>query len=230
MKLVKKAVQGLFNSLGYTIMKNSKQERKWIDVHDAIGHNSIHKINEFYNDENLLKDYINEDRISFYKEVALHLSKAKIHMEQKHVVDVGCGTGHLLHYVSEIFPFRKATGLEYSPEAVKIAKNLFPAFEFFEYDIYHPWQEMYDIVLCTEVLEHLLYPEAGLGNLMKMCKDNGCLFITVPNGRIDTFGGHINYWSPESWDVFIQTNCKNAEIVTGTMIDNRINYALIKKQ
>lgn len=230
MRLIKKTVHGVFNLLGYKIVKDSKQDRKWIDIHDPIGHNSIEKINEFYTDQNLLKDYINEDRISFYKDVAFHLSNANIQLDQKHVVDVGCGTGHLLHYISEKFRFSKATGLEYSPEAIKVARKLFPAFEFFEYDIYHSWQEMYDLVLCTEVLEHLLYPEKGLANIWKMCKDNGCIFITVPNGRIDTFGGHINFWSPESWNVFLQSNCKNAEIVTGIMSDNRVNYALIRKQ
>jgi len=122
MTLLKKTVQGFFNSLGYTIVKNSKQERKkWIDVHDAIGHNSRENMNEFFKDENLLTDYINEDRISFYKDVAFQLSNARIDLDQQHVVDVGCGTGHLLHYISEAFKFKKATGLEYSPEAIKIA-------------------------------------------------------------------------------------------------------------
>ena len=229
MNFLKKAVLRFINSRGYKIIKNSELDMKWIDVHDAIGHNSIEKMNEFYKEENLLTSYINNDRIFFYKVVASHLSDAGIQLDQQHVADVGCGTGHLLHYISETFKFKKATGLEYSPEAIKVAKKLFPAFDFLEYDIYQPWHETYDVVLCTEVLENLLYPDKALGNMLNMCKDNGCIFITVPNGRIDTFGGHINFWSPESWNVFIENSCKNVEIVTGTLIDRKMNYALIKK-
>lgn len=194
-----------------------------------MGHNSLDKINEFYTDENLLKDYINEGRIRFYKEVAAFLRKRNIDIQNKKVVDVGCGTGHLLHFMKEEFGFEDITGLEYSPEAINVGKKLFPSFQFHEFDIYKGWNEKFDVILCTEVLEHLLYPVAALNNILNMLPSNGVAFITVPNGRIDTFGGHINFWSPESWDVFMKANTGTCKIETGIMQNNEINYVLIHK-
>ena len=54
--------------------------------------------------------------------------------------------------------------------------------------------------------------------------------ITVPNGRIDTFEGHINFWSPESWKVFIESNISDQEFeVKVGLIDNLTNFAILKR-
>jgi len=61
-----------------------------------------------------------------------------------------------------------------------------------------------------------------------MVKDKGILLITVPNGRNDTFAGHINFWSPESWDVFIEENSGGLEFSTGK-VESTLLYAVIYK-
>jgi 2-polyprenyl-3-methyl-5-hydroxy-6-metoxy-1,4-benzoquinol methylase len=93
----------------------------------------------------------------------------------------------------------------------------------------NPWHEKYDFVLCTEVLEHLLHPEIALNNIMNMLEENGKALITVPNGRTDTFGGHINFWSPESWNVFIKKNSAGFYSETGLIHNNSANYAILTK-
>ena len=229
MKFIKKSVHYLFNSLGYQLVRTRKSPQKWIDVNDPIKHNSIEKINEFYADENLLKDYVTDERLNFYKDVTAFLVTRSLDLKNKKVVDVGCGTGHLLHYIHEKYNLKEGIGLEYSSEAVKLARSLFPMFDFQEFDIYQQRNDKFDVILCTEVLEHLLYPDQALNNLLKMTDAKGKIFITVPNGRIDTFGGHINFWSPESWEVFIKKTAEGYQCETGTIRDNGINYALISK-
>src|SRR5688572_5064263 len=230
LKPVKRIVLGLFDTLGYSITKKSRIDSKWINVTNAIEHNSKDQMDKFYSDDETLMNYFDRERIEFYKEIVNLAKDRDIFSGVQSIVDAGCGTGHLLHYLQQEFGFQRATGLEYSPEAIKVAKKKFPHFDFYEFDIYKSWNQKFDLILCTEVLEHLLYPDDALGNLFSMMKDNGRLLITVPNGRFDTFGGHINFWSPESWEVFIRKNSKNFYCETGLIHGNSANYALIKKE
>jgi len=61
-----------------------------------------------------------------------------------------------------------------------------------------------------------------------MLRPKGSLLITVPNGRLDTFDGHINFWSPESWEVFIKKNTAGNEVEIGTIQKDEAIFALIK--
>lgn len=72
----------------------------------------------------------------------------------------------------------------------------------------------HDIVLCTEVLEHLMHPERALDNLMSL-RPSRAIALTVPQGRADTAGQHINFWSPESWQAFIDRNAKGWRVICG---------------
>jgi len=225
---LKKAIKRIIKKFGYTIHKKNEYKDKWVNVTNAIEHNSQTQIDNFFKDDSLLTNYINEERIEFYREVA-GLAKEKIFSPGQTVVDAGCGTGHLLYYLKEKLGFQKATGLDFSPEAIKIAKKLFPFFDFYEFDIYKGWNGKFDLVFCTEVLEHLLYPEEALVNLIAMMNENRKILITVPNGRNDTFGGHINFWSPESWEVFIKKNTQGLYTETGSLQNKNVNYAIIKK-
>jgi 2-polyprenyl-3-methyl-5-hydroxy-6-metoxy-1,4-benzoquinol methylase len=226
LKVVTGTINNFFKLFGFEIIKYEK-EKTW-HVEDSILHNSKEKINEFYSRENFLDTYIGAERLDFYNCIVNLIESKKINSTGK-VVDVGCGTGHLLNFIYDKFRFKKGTGLEYSSEALRIARKLFPSFEYHEYDVNNPWQEKYDFVLCTEVLEHLLHPEIALNNLMNMMAENGKALITVPNGRADTFGGHINFWSPESWEVFIKKNVAGLFSETGSLNNNSANYAIITK-
>ena len=226
---VKKIVLGMFDKLGYTIIKKNALDSKWIKVDNAIEHNSKDQMDKFYSDNTALTNYFDRERIEFYNEIVSFAKQKHVFSEVQSIVDAGCGTGHLLEYLKKEFGFSKATGLDFSSEAIKVAKNKFPHFDFHEFDIYKGWNEKFDLILCTEVIEHLLYPEDALINLLSMMTNKGTLIITVPNGRLDTFGGHINFWSPESWDVFIKKNTKGLHSETGLIHNNTANYAVIKK-
>lgn len=223
LKGITRATNSFLKMFGFEIVKYEKE--KGIPVADAILHNSKEKINEFYSKENFLDTYVGPSRMNFYKDVVGLLKSKGIDLSNSAVVDVGCGTGHLLHFISKELGFRKGTGLEYSAEAIKIARQLFSSFEFYEYDITAHWEHKYDFILCTEVLEHLLHPEIALKNLKNMMTEKAKVLITVPNGRLDTFGGHINFWSPESWNVFIEDNVNGHAFETGNVGDEL--FALI---
>ncbi len=230
MKIIKgitTTINNLFKLLGYEIVRYEK-EKTW-HVEDPIIHNSQEKINEFYSRENFSETYVGVHRLDFYNCIVNLIETKKINNRADKVVDVGCGTGHLLQFLSDKFKFKSGTGLEYSPEAIRIARRLFPSFDYHEYDVNNPWKENYDLVLCTEVLEHLLHPEIALTNIINMLGEEGKALITVPNGRTDTFGGHINFWSPESWGVFIKKYSVGLYSETGLIDNNSANYAILSK-
>jgi 2-polyprenyl-3-methyl-5-hydroxy-6-metoxy-1,4-benzoquinol methylase len=124
------------------------------------------------------------------------------------VADIGCGYGGLLKIVKEFDPSVNLVGVECSSSAISYIEKHRPFIRGVVGDITGPSDRLRaavgaaDIVLCTEVLEHVLTPEVALKNLLAI-KPKRAIAITVPNGRVDTASQHINFWSPESWRAFV---------------------------
>lgn len=176
-------------------------------VNDAIAANSKKNWDNWFSNDKFLKEYATPKRIASYREVIYELEEMGAFLNVKTVLDVGCGTGHFLSELHKLHPSLKLYGSDFSEESVKISKNALPNAEFFILDVYNitpDFNEKYDLVICSEVLEHLLQPEEALKNIFSLLSENGKLVLAVPNGRIDTYGGHINFWSPESWKVFVE--------------------------
>lgn len=199
-----------------------------IIIKDPVQQNSLETLNDFYSDPKIVKEYLEPERIAFYHETINIIRNHGIKLKHKHVADVGCGTGHLLKFISETESVASLTGFEYSDAALKIAKETCLKASFFKYDIYEGSSQKFDILFCTEVLEHLLYPDKALENVLNMVADTGTLLITVPNGRTDSFLGHINFWSPESWKVFIENNCEGFDCDIGLTKTSDTNYVIIQ--
>ena len=175
-----------------------------------------------------IRQYYSDERIRFFQTCLQLLKDSGIAIEDKHIVDVACGMGYQLRLVSEYKP-ASLTGLDFSRVAIEIARLLCPGGRFCEFDIYQKYNETFDVVICTEALEHLLYPSTALKNIVSMIRPQGCAFLTVPNGRMDTFDGHINFWSPESWGIFIKENCEGFDIRCGDLRKENI-YALVRSR
>ena len=185
--------------------------------------NSREAVDAFFSDANRVGDYLTTDRIAFYDEVA-ELLRARISVEGRDVADVGCGTGHLL---AELREAKSRTGYDFSTAALRIARTVCPEAHFEEHDIYDQPTRRFDIVCCCEALEHMFHPTRALGSLWDMVREDGVLLLTVPNGRRDTTLGHINFWSPESWNVFLHETLAGAQIENGPFRDETGCFAFI---
>lgn len=175
-------------------------------VVDPISENSKERFDFLFKNEGFLKGYIDKSRIAFYKDLIEFLQNKNIFENVNSIADFGCGTGHLLYFIKKLYPEKELFGSDFSQSAVDYAKKYIPNVNFEVIDIYDyipNFSEKFDLIFFTEVLEHLLYPNQALENLLNMLSVNGSLIITVPDGRIDTYRGHVNFWSPESWKVFI---------------------------
>lgn len=162
-------------------------------------HNSRENMDAFYADPHLLTHYFTKERLAFYTQVRQQLEQ--LELRPANVLDVGCGSGHLLAGLKDLYPAAGMTGVDFSAESIKLARQLHPALTFDVLSIFELDRlgREFDLVLCTEVIEHLEEADMAVESLLSRCRTGGTLVITVPHGRRDTFAGHFNFWTPESF-------------------------------
>lgn len=150
-----------------------------------------------YGDPDLLEEYLVPERLAFYESVADVCAK----LAPRTVVDVGCGTGHLLAAIVRRMPdVERVAGIDQAAAAIDRLSEVLPEAEGLVGDVYSlAVTGDFEVVLCTEVLEHLARPEAALDSLAALCAPDGHLVITVPDGELDTYEGHVNFWSEEEF-------------------------------
>ncbi|NMC00849.1 MAG: class I SAM-dependent methyltransferase [Chloroflexi bacterium] len=207
------------------------------DVGSALEHNTPERTDQLYRNARVLQHYLNPARLRYYESLVHLLPLETYH--QRHIADAGCGPGYFLLQLRrtvESAGFRPAslTGFDYSLAALEIARQILPEADFSQLDITTPLERRFDILFCMDVLEHLLYPARALHNLLQMLAPGGALVLAVPNGRYDYFAGHVNFWSPESWRVFLETAGPGYAVTTGLVGNGRlagerhVNVALLK--
>jgi len=96
------------------------------------------------------------------------------------ILEVGCGLGYLTY--SFLKSGYNITGLDISREAVDKAKEKYGN-HYVCADItkYKEESDLYDIIILTEVIEHLNTPMVFLQSLLSLLKYNGRIIITTPN-------------------------------------------------
>lgn len=116
------------------------------------------------------------------------------------VLDVGCGNGELLLALSRRRSLRRLVGMDIAASVIDENRRAFPSFEFHRADIDSAWLPIRcDLVVCSEVIEHLVAWERALVHLRRMCA--GYLIVTVPAGRmfpIDRLMGHHRHFARET--------------------------------
>ena len=172
---------------------------------DPLAHNSPSAMDRFF-------DRIDDD--TRYEEFAAALApiaaRHGICFDGKSVLDFGVGPGIVLARLLDGSTPRRVTGYDFSEAALAIAQERIPFGYFSKLDIYEGADERFDVVVCTEVLEHLEYPDRALSMLLHMTSAGGTILLTVPDGRIDQSRYHINFWSPESWVIFVRRTVDEA--------------------
>ena len=131
------------------------------------------------------------------------------------ILDVGCGNGTLCRKLAEAG--FSVVGLESSPTGVAAARQSVPGGTFYEMSVYDDPKSIaedgLDVVVSTEVIEHLFLPKALPKLARAKLKAGGFLVLSTPyhgylknlflslvNGWDRHFspgwdGGHIKFWS-----------------------------------
>lgn len=164
--------------------------------------NSRRAYERVYGDDRLLSEYLAPVRMEFYAEVAEMVAPL---CAQGSVVDIGCGAGNLLQEVVERAAPIRAVGVDYTVAGVQRAKRAVPQGEFHASSLYElDLADEFDVVLCTEVLEHLSRPDEAMRVLVRLCAGTGVIVITVPDGELDDWAGHRNFWSESELGEFLR--------------------------
>lgn len=100
------------------------------------------------------------------------------------ILDAGCGNGNISISMGSLRNNR-IIGIDPDIESIEKANRLNP----FQNVSFHPgkledfdFTEIFDIIICSEVLEHLQRPKEMLGVLKKILKKDGIFLFTIPNG------------------------------------------------
>ena len=78
----------------------------------------------------------------------------RLDLREKKVVDLGCGTGHIVNWLIETAK-AKATGYDLSCDHIEHGKKLYPELPVFCKSLYNVAATSYDLVILTDVIEHL---------------------------------------------------------------------------
>lgn len=143
------------------------------------------------------------------------------------VLDLGCGNGSLSHLIAQ--QDYEVVGVEESETGFKFARINFPDCHFIQASIYDlPYARLensFDIVISSEVIEHLFYPRELVRAAKKCLKPNGRLILTTPHhgylknlvlalsGKMDQHfnplwdGGHIKFFSVSTMTALLKSEC-----------------------
>ena len=97
------------------------------------------------------------------------------------ILEVGCGDGSFTRNLAELSSCVTAVDIS----ASQIERNAFahPEIKFVQHDVARPFpfaNEAFDVVWCSEVLEHLFDPGFALREMQRVLAPGGRLLVTVP--------------------------------------------------
>lgn len=147
----------------------------------------------------------------------VHLSRLKAiirqvpHQERRTLLDAGCGEGHLLSELFKTNPKACLFGIDITDVALEKAINRCPQAQLIKGSLLKtPFESgFFDVIVCTEVIEHVYEYQALFTELIRILKPQGSLIITFPNELLWTLGrlllgrrpvkvpDHVNSFTPE---------------------------------
>lgn len=170
--------------------------------------------------------------------------------EGSRILDLGCGDGNVsVEYLTR----GEVTGIDISKTALKIAgsrgiKTIYHDLNSIPYPIKSHY---YDVIILTDVLEHLIDPVGLLNYLKSTVQKGGRLIITVPNfarldNRIRMLAGdpvdllhftkygddieHLHWFTyPKLMHIFRSLGLRNTEFVPSGLRSGSFIWGIIKR-
>lgn len=153
----------------------------------------------------------------FFKRFEKNLISLVAPLGPKKILDTGCGEGFTLSRFFELKIGEKLEGIDFSKDAIRIGKGLYPNLDIKIGDIYNLQYKnsSFDLVTCMEVMEHLDNPAQALREVVRV--SSKYILLTAPNEPLFSIFnytrwgqdiGHINKWSSTAFEKFIVQSSK----------------------
>lgn len=136
-------------------------------------------MDDVYNSKNPFVSWIMNKRLDVIAEMILKTPKIR------KVLDAGCGEGHLL---SKLSAYIQGYGIDFDERFIRAARKRCPYANFKKEDITNMKfrDNVFDVVVCTEVIEHIENPEKAIEEMKRVLKPDGILIISFPNESLTT--------------------------------------------
>lgn len=121
------------------------------------------------------------------------------------VCDFGCGDGGLLERISAAIGRAYVCGVDLSEVQINQNRQRMPKVGWATADLadaafIYPFDRQVELVIASEVIEHLDAPGCLLDNAYKALLPGGRLILTTQSGKIhetEKFVGHVRHWSAQ---------------------------------
>lgn len=173
----------------------------------------------FKSNYKIKKGYIHKTTYNYFDDTAntdtwqLEVyTKAREYAEKenlKSIIDFGCGSAYkLIKYFKEY----ETTGIDVSP-TYEFLKEKYPNANWLKFGDFDMNSLSADIVICSDVIEHVLDPDELLNNIKKI-KNVKYIFISTPDRNLvptEKFGppfnpSHIREWTFEELEAYSATH------------------------
>lgn len=151
-----------------------------IKLHKALD-NNIEDKNLFYDSvASTWENFINKNETNKRLRVVYDNILRNINLKNKTFLEVGCGLGYFIKVAKE--KGANIYGIDIGKNLVDRCQKVVPG----KYQVGSaeklPYKDNYfDIVLCTEVIEHTPHPSKSISELIRVVKPKGIVIITTPN-------------------------------------------------
>jgi 2-polyprenyl-3-methyl-5-hydroxy-6-metoxy-1,4-benzoquinol methylase len=139
-----------------------------------------------YYDERWPKEPARPNRLELSRLIeilkALYDTKLNFATERVRICDLGCGRGWISAHLSS---FASVTGVDLSIDGITAAQEKWPQVNFVHADVTkYRDAELFDIVISSEVIEHVLDKTAFIETAYQILRPGGHLIITTPNKKL----------------------------------------------
>lgn len=100
------------------------------------------------------------------------------------VLDIGCSSAVLTNEIAKTLKKSQVTGLDSYKAAIQFARLKYPHINFVAADAHKlPFKDKsFDLVICTETLEHVINPKKTLEEMKRVLKKDGRGIISMDSG------------------------------------------------
>ena len=97
------------------------------------------------------------------------------------ILDVGCGNGYVDNALASLG--HEVVGIDFDPKALDIHRRVYPSLQVFQHgaeDRFSTFMAGADVVVASEVVEHLYSPKKFLQNVYETLRPGGHVILTTP--------------------------------------------------